>query len=147
MRSTQHSPSMDSFVDCLQWLSQFCPLSLNSLNYLSQFNPHALRFYHELLHFLLQESLSVSRACFRWLGDHGADAGTYFEPSLLDQVLNHFVHRVGMDLQLRCQGSHGASSHPDPRTVTVVTVAARRLSLLPAAPVAALAIPIALVIV
>ena len=26
---------------------------------------------------------------------------------LLDQVLNHFVRRVGMNLQLRCQGSHG----------------------------------------
>ena len=84
----------------------FFPASPDCSDNLIEVCAHALCLHHQLLDVILQQPLPVAGACFRRLGHHCADAGTRFQPSFLDQVLNHLVRGVGVDLQVRRQVAH-----------------------------------------
>jgi hypothetical protein len=60
-------------------------------------------FHYQLFDFLLQQPLAIASTGFRWFGDDRTDARMNFQPALLNQVLNHLVCRVGVNLQLRRQ--------------------------------------------
>ena len=80
---------------------------LNGFDDILNFESDALGFDGELLHFALQQVLAL--ACTR-LGDrrnHGAYAGPHFEPAGLNQVLDNLVRRIGMNLELAGEESHG----------------------------------------
>jgi hypothetical protein len=53
-----------------------------------------------LLHLALQETLSVAGPRLWDLCDHCPNPRAYFEPALLDQVLNNFVGCVRVDFEL-----------------------------------------------
>ena len=65
-----------------------------------QIEAHPLRFHHKLFHFLLQQPLAVAGARRRQFRHDGSDPGPSFEPAFLNQVLDHFVRGIGMDLEL-----------------------------------------------
>lgn len=80
---------------------------LNGVDDILNFESDALGFDGELLHFALQQVLAL--ACTR-LGDRrydGAYAGPHFEPPALNQVLDNFVRRIGMNPELGGEESHG----------------------------------------
>lgn len=80
---------------------------LNGFDDVLNFESDALCFDSELFHFALQQVLTFSSAR---LGDRSNDrpnARTHFEPALLNQVLNDFMRRVGMNLELRSKRSDG----------------------------------------
>lgn len=79
---------------------------LNGFDDILNFEPDALGFDGELLHFALQQVLAL--ACTR-LGDRRNDgpyAGPHLEPAALNQVLDNFVRGVGMNLELGGEESH-----------------------------------------
>jgi hypothetical protein len=80
---------------------------LNGFDDILNFESDALGFDGELLHFALQQVLALA---WTRLGDpryDGPYAGPHFEPTALNQVLDNFVRRIGMNLELRGEESHG----------------------------------------
>ena len=80
---------------------------LNGFDDILNFESDALGFDRELLHFVLQQVLAL--ACTR-LGDRRNDgpySGPHFEPAALNQVLDNFMRRIGMNPELGGEESHG----------------------------------------
>jgi hypothetical protein len=81
-------------------------LDLNSFDNIPEIEAHALSLHYELLDFLPQEALPVSTRRLWQLRDDGSDAGLYLEIPLLNQVLDHFMRGIRMNLQLCGKRSH-----------------------------------------
>jgi hypothetical protein len=86
---------------------EFCPLCLDRIENIFQTDSDSKRLDDELLDFLLEELPPVAGSSRRRRGDDRADAGPYFEPAFLYQVLNDFVRCVRVNLQLGRQRSNG----------------------------------------
>jgi len=81
-------------------------LRFHSLDYLRQIDAYPFCFHDELLHFLVQEPLPVSGARRRQVGNYRADTGPRFEEAFLNEMLNHFVGCIGMDLEIGRERAH-----------------------------------------
>ena len=60
---------------------------------------HAFRFYDKPLNFALQNPLSICGRSWRDPGHRGPYSRAYFQPPLVNKVLNHPMRGIGMDLQ------------------------------------------------
>src|SRR5262249_4286700 len=84
----------------------FFPLRLDRFEDLVHIESHALRFYNELLDFTLKKPSPLcrrSRGSFR--RNRCADPRTHLQPTFLNQILNHAVSGVRMDLEVRRQSA------------------------------------------
>jgi hypothetical protein len=70
------------------------------------FQTDPLCLYDELFHLMKQNAFAFSGAGARKVGYHGAYAGARFEKARLDEVLDHFVSRVGVYLQIGGEAAH-----------------------------------------
>lgn len=55
----------------------------------------------------MKKPLPVATAGRRQLGHNRTQSRPSFEETLFDEVLNYLLSRVGMNLEIRCEGSHG----------------------------------------
>ena len=81
-------------------------MCFDGLDHFRQIETYPLRFHNELFHFLIQEPLPVRGTRRRQIGNHRADTGPGFEEAFLDEMLNHFVRSVGMDLEIGRECAH-----------------------------------------
>lgn len=79
----------------------------DSLNYFAEFQSDALGFDGKLIHFAPKELFTFAGPRVGNCGDDGSDAGTRFQPLLLNQMLNNFVRGVGMNFKLRGEQPDG----------------------------------------
>jgi hypothetical protein len=68
---------------------------------------HAFRFYDKPLNFALQNPLSICGRSWRHPGHRGPNSRAYFQPPLVNKVLNHAMRGIGMDLQFGSKRAYG----------------------------------------
>lgn len=71
-----------------------------------QFQADPFGLYHKLLHLTMQNAFTFATAGGRQTGDYGSYAGLRFEKALVNEVLDHFVSGVGVDLKVAGQAAH-----------------------------------------
>ncbi len=74
-------------------------MRLNGVHNFGNFQTDALGFDDKALDIALQQPLALAGARGGRIGNYRSDARSRFEEAFLDQMLDHFVGRVGVDLQ------------------------------------------------
>lgn len=77
------------------------PFRFNRMDEFRQRETNPPRFHHKLHHFMCEKTLAISGARRGKLRHHGAEAGSGFQITFLNQVLDCLMRGVGMDFQLR----------------------------------------------
>ena len=74
-------------------------MALDRVNHFLQLKPESFRLHHEPVHLIAQKPFPVASPGRRKRRDDGSHTWPGLEEPLLNQVLNHFVRRIGVYLQ------------------------------------------------
>jgi len=80
---------------------------LDGIEYLGQVDSDSLGLHHQLLHLAVEQPLLIAGTRCRRLGNNRADARANLEKAFMDQVLDNFMRRVGVNLQVGGQRADG----------------------------------------
>src|SRR5262245_30032477 len=99
-RTSSRDSPRGSFPFHLSTLLKLCPMCLDGTEHFRQIDADSLCLHDELLHLVLQQTFPVAGSRDGGLRHNRAHTGTHFKEALLNQVLDHFMCGVGMDLQI-----------------------------------------------